>query len=185
MPEPERRLPEIYVQPGESHLVHAAHRAAHRARLLRRSHVSGSRLGIGALCHPMMPSCPPAQRAQLTSVPRRRYVDFAIREMARLDSLGARSRRSRGEVVWRQRCLDGRRQRSSADHRQAELGSGPRRARRKKDSQWPPVAWAAPRACTSLSRPCTAKFGCAGSILARRKIVRNVPRTAHRANRRR
>jgi chemotaxis protein CheD len=89
-------MKEIYVQPGESHFVS-------QPAVLRT--VLGScvgvtflvpRLGIGALCHPMMPSCPTAQRAQLTTRAGRRYVDFAIREIAnRLDSLGA----VRGEAV--------------------------------------------------------------------------------------
>jgi chemotaxis protein CheD len=96
MPEPETPIQEIYVQPGESHLVS-------QPAVLRT--VLGScvgvtflvpRLGIGALCHPMMPSCPPAQRARLSVRAGRRYVDFAIRDIAsRLDSLGA----VRGEVL--------------------------------------------------------------------------------------
>jgi len=81
---------EIYVQPGESHLVS-------QPAVLRT--VLGScvgvtflvpRLGLGALCHPMMPKCPPAQREQLSVAAGRRYVDFAIRDMAsQLDRLGA------------------------------------------------------------------------------------------------
>jgi chemotaxis protein CheD len=96
MPEPKSPIQEIYVQPGESHLV------SQPAVL---STVLGScvgvtflvpRLGIGALCHPMMPSCPPAQRAGLSVRAGRRYVDFAIRDIAsRLDSLGV----VRGEAV--------------------------------------------------------------------------------------
>jgi len=86
----EPQLREIYVQPGESHLVE--HPAVMRT-------VLGScvgitflvpRLGIGALCHPMMPRCPAAQPAKLSVHTGRRYVDFAIRDMAsRLDRLGA------------------------------------------------------------------------------------------------
>jgi chemotaxis protein CheD len=100
MPEPETPIQtsfrEIYVQPGESHLVS-------QPAVLRT--VLGScvgvtflvpRLGIGALCHPMMPGCPPSQRARLSVRAGRRYVDFAIREIAgQLDSLGA----VRGEAV--------------------------------------------------------------------------------------
>lgn len=81
---------EIYVQPGESHLVS-------EPAVLRT--VLGScvgvtflvpRLGVGALCHPMMPKSPPAQSAKLNVHAGRRYVDFAIREMAqKLDRLGA------------------------------------------------------------------------------------------------
>ncbi|MGA3132154.1 MAG: chemotaxis protein CheD [Terracidiphilus sp.] len=96
MPELETPIKEIYVQPGESHLVS-------EPAVLRT--VLGScvgvtflvpRLGVGALCHPMMPSCPPAKGVRLTTHAGRRYVDFAIREIAsRLDSLGA----VRGEVL--------------------------------------------------------------------------------------
>ena len=99
MPEPETSIREIYVQPGESHLVS-------EPAVLRT--VLGScvgitflvpRLGVGAICHPMMPSCPPAQRAGMSVRAGRRYVDFAIREIAnRLDSLGV----VRGEAVVKQ-----------------------------------------------------------------------------------
>jgi chemotaxis protein CheD len=96
MPEPETSIQEIYVQPGESHLVS-------QPAVLRT--VLGScvgvtflvpRLGIGALCHPMLPKCPPAKLAGLSVDAGRRYVDFAIRDIAsRLDSRGA----LRGEAV--------------------------------------------------------------------------------------
>ena len=89
MPESDRTLPEVYVQPGESHLVS-------QPAILRT--VLGScvgivfmvpRLGIGALCHPMLPHCP-ANSFGRSAAAGRRYVDFTIRDMARqLDSLGA------------------------------------------------------------------------------------------------
>jgi chemotaxis protein CheD len=48
------------------------------------------RLGIGALCHPMLPRYPAGRFQQINVITGRRYVDFAIRDMARqLDSLGA------------------------------------------------------------------------------------------------
>lgn len=81
---------EIYVQPGESHLV--AEPAVLRTVLGSCVGVTFliPRLGIGALCHPMMPKCPPAQLAKLSVHAGRRYVDFAIRDMAsQLDRLGA------------------------------------------------------------------------------------------------
>jgi len=90
MQPPETYIQEIYVQPGESHLVS-------QPSILRT--VLGScvgvvflvpRLGIGALCHPMLPICPPGKRAKLSVRAGRRYVDYAIREMAsQLDALGA------------------------------------------------------------------------------------------------
>lgn len=87
---------EIHVQPGESHLIS-------EPGILRT--VLGScvgvtflvpRLGVAGLCHPMLPRCPPAQLAKLSVHAGRRYVDFAIRDMAsRLDRLGA----TRAEAV--------------------------------------------------------------------------------------
>ncbi|HUA98712.1 MAG TPA: chemotaxis protein CheD [Terracidiphilus sp.] len=96
MAEREGSLPELYVQPGESHLVS-------RPTLIRT--VLGScigaaflvpRLGVGALCHPMLPACPPHRAGSLRAEASRRYVDFAIRDLVRqFDRLGAR----RDEVV--------------------------------------------------------------------------------------
>jgi len=93
MPEPEEPLPEVYVQPGESHLVP-------QPTVLRT--VLGScvgvtflvpRLGIGALCHPMLPRWPAHRLPGLSVFAGRRYVDFAIRDMAhQLDKLGAHRR---------------------------------------------------------------------------------------------
>ncbi len=86
-PEP---IPEIYVQPGESHLVHAPS----ILRTLLGSCVGvvfwHRQLGIGALLHPMLPRAPGDARNRLGPAGARRYVDFTIREMAgHLDRLGA------------------------------------------------------------------------------------------------
>jgi len=88
MAESEAGLPEVHVQPGESLLVHDPT----ILRTILGSCVGVSfrvqRLGIGALCHPMMPRCPAGLAGRADG---RRYVDYAIRELAgRLDSLGAR-----------------------------------------------------------------------------------------------
>lgn len=90
MPEGSGSLREVYVQPGESHLV--TEPAVMRT-------VLGScvgivfmvpRLGIGALCHPMLPHCPAHSLGRIAVAAGRRYVDFAIRDIAhQLDSLGA------------------------------------------------------------------------------------------------
>ena len=49
------------------------------------------RLGLGALCHPMLPRFPVKQALTLTRSAGRRYVDYAIRDLARqFDALGAR-----------------------------------------------------------------------------------------------
>lgn len=83
----EKDIPEVYLQPGESKL-------STEPILLRT--VLGSCVGvvfwapewgIGALCHPMLPRLP--SRAQDDGDARRRYVDFAIREMVhKIDTLG-------------------------------------------------------------------------------------------------
>jgi chemotaxis protein CheD len=47
-------------------------------------------LGIGALCHAMLPSYPDKSPANLSPAAGRRYVDFSIRDLARqLDAHGA------------------------------------------------------------------------------------------------
>lgn len=88
-------MPEVYVQPGESHLV----RGPAVMRTLLGSCVGVTflhrRLGIAALCHPMLPQHPDAKREPLSLATARRYVDFAIRDLAaQFDALGA----PRGEV---------------------------------------------------------------------------------------
>lgn len=87
MPAPEVSVRDVYVQPGESCLVM-------QPAIMRT--VLGScvgvtflvpRLGVGALCHPMLPRCPANLLGNRSGI---RYVDFAIRSLARhLDSLGA------------------------------------------------------------------------------------------------
>jgi len=91
MPRPDEALPEYYVQPGESHLVT-------EPAILRT--VLGScvgiaflipRLGIGALCHPMLPSYPLKPPADRSIAAGRRYVDFAVRDLAgQFEARGAR-----------------------------------------------------------------------------------------------
>jgi chemotaxis protein CheD len=90
MPKPEGALPEVYVQPGESHLV--------TEPVILRT-VLGScvgiaflipRLGVAALCHPMLPVCPSKIAEGRNLAAGRRYVDFAIRDLAaQFESLGA------------------------------------------------------------------------------------------------
>ncbi|MGA9667611.1 MAG: chemotaxis protein CheD [Terracidiphilus sp.] len=90
MPEPDAVMPEVYVQPGESHLV--AEPVIFRTVLGSCVGVTfwAPRLGIAALCHPMLPSVPLKSKTKLSLVAGRRYVDFAIRELARqFDALGA------------------------------------------------------------------------------------------------
>lgn len=93
MPAPEGPIQDVYVQPGECCLVT-------QPTIIRT--VLGScvgvtfmvpRLGVAALCHPMLPRCPANMLGNRTST---RYVDFAIRSLARhLESLGA----ARAEIL--------------------------------------------------------------------------------------
>lgn len=91
MPEHEVVLRNVHVQPGESHLVS-------EPAILRT--VLGScvgvtfwipRIGIAALCHPMFPSYPSKPPANMSLAAGRRYVDFAIRDLAQqFDLAGAK-----------------------------------------------------------------------------------------------
>lgn len=93
MPQRKSVLPEVYVQPGESRLVS-------EPAILRT--VLGScvgvtfwtpRFGVGAMCHAMLPSCPAKLSEEVDLAAGRRYVDFAIRDLARqFDSLGVHRR---------------------------------------------------------------------------------------------
>jgi chemotaxis protein CheD len=91
MAEPKQGLLEVYLKPGESRMV----REPAMMRTLLGSCVGIAfwvpRLGLGALCHPMLPRFPVKQAATLTRSAGRRYVDYAIRDLAlQFDSLGAR-----------------------------------------------------------------------------------------------
>jgi len=90
MPESEDVLPEVYVQPGESCLVSEPS----FIRTLLGSCVGVTfwvpRLGIGALCHAMLPSYPGKSPEKRNHAAGRRYVDFSILDLARqLDARGA------------------------------------------------------------------------------------------------
>jgi chemotaxis protein CheD len=91
MLELESEVSEVYLHPGESYLA----RKPAIIRTILGSCVGvtfwSARLGIGALTHSQLPLCPPANSSAGISVAiGRRYVDFAIRDVARqLDELGA------------------------------------------------------------------------------------------------
>ena len=90
MQEPENILPDIYLQPGESCLVREP--AVLRTVLGSCVGISfwNGRLGIAALCHPMLPTFPTRRNASLAVAGGRRYVDFTIRDLAcQFDALGA------------------------------------------------------------------------------------------------
>jgi chemotaxis protein CheD len=91
MAESEITCAEAYVQPGGSLLV----KEPTIIRTLLGSCVGitfyCSRLGIGAMCHPMLPAYPHKSKTTLTVALGRRYVDYAIRDLVRqFDNLGAR-----------------------------------------------------------------------------------------------
>jgi chemotaxis protein CheD len=91
MAEAEEKLPEIYLQPGESRLV----KEPTILRTLLGSCVGIAfrepHLGLGALCHPMLPRFPVKQALTMTRSAGRRYVDYAVRDLTRqFDALGAR-----------------------------------------------------------------------------------------------
>jgi chemotaxis protein CheD len=91
----ELEVPELYVQPGESHLV--------TEPVIMRT-VLGScvgitfwapRLGLAALCHAMLPRLPARRHDPVDFAAGRRYVDFAVHDLARqFDAFGA----LRGEI---------------------------------------------------------------------------------------
>jgi chemotaxis protein CheD len=93
MPDSDLVLKDVYVHPGESYLVS-------EPAMMRT--VLGScvgitfwvpRLGVAALCHPMLPSYPVNSPGKPSLAAGRRFVDFAIRDLARqFDSLGVSRR---------------------------------------------------------------------------------------------
>jgi chemotaxis protein CheD len=91
MPETDSGLLEVYLHPGESYLA----RQPAIIRTLLGSCVGVSfwsqRRGIGALTHCQLPRCPAILAASKNLLDGHRYVDFAIRDIARqFDELGAR-----------------------------------------------------------------------------------------------
>lgn len=79
----ENGLPVVYVQPGELRLVEGP--AILRTLLGSCVGVTfwSRRLLVGALCHPMLPRLPERERSGVREESTRRYVDCAIRELAR------------------------------------------------------------------------------------------------------
>ncbi len=91
MAEVEIEIPEFYLQPGEFHLA----RSPAILKTVLGSCVGvtfwSPRLGLGALCHGILPKCP----AGVRGAEGYRYVDFAILDLARqFENFGA----LRGEV---------------------------------------------------------------------------------------
>jgi chemotaxis protein CheD len=90
MPNHDQTMFEVYLQPGEMFLA----REPTMIRTLLGSCVAVSfwsrRIGIGALCHAMLPRCPEGCALGVSPEVGYRYVDFSIRDIARMfDRLGA------------------------------------------------------------------------------------------------
>jgi len=86
---------EVYLQPGEVYLA----RKPTIIRTILGSCVGiafwSARLSVGALCHALLPKCPPGAGTGLDAAAGYRFVDFSIRGLARqFDQIGA----ARGEV---------------------------------------------------------------------------------------
>jgi chemotaxis protein CheD len=91
MIEPAPVLPDLNLQPGELYLA----RSPAILRTILGSCVSvtfwSARLGAGALCHGVLPRCPPVWPPGSGLSDGYRYVDFSIRHLAQqFDALGAR-----------------------------------------------------------------------------------------------
>lgn len=91
MPECTLILPDLDLQPGELYLA----RSPSILRTILGSCVGvafwSARLGVGALCHGVLPRCPVPRPAGFADSEGRRYVDFSIRYLAQqFDALGAR-----------------------------------------------------------------------------------------------
>ena len=90
MLELEGELPEVYLSPGELFLA----REPAIIRTILGSCVGvtfwSGRLGVGALCHSLLPRCPANSSGTMSRATGQRYVDFCIRYLARqFDELGA------------------------------------------------------------------------------------------------
>lgn len=89
MPVVEGQVPEIYLEPGESRLV----RKPVILKTVLGSCIGGvfrvPKVGMGALCHPMLPDSRKRRTKELSRIDARRYVDSAIRELlGEFDRLG-------------------------------------------------------------------------------------------------
>ena len=125
------------MQPGESHLV----RSPPILRTVLGSCVGVTFLvpaaGVGALCHPMLPSCPRAgagieRRAQRLPLRRLHHPDIG----AAVRFAWARARRSPGKGIRRSRCAARHRSAMPADRRKHELRGGAGGCWPRKVSPW-------------------------------------------------
>lgn len=111
-------VPEIYIHPGESQLT----TEPVVFRTVLGSCVAIAFLapsgGVGAICHPMLPSRPPRSTEGGSLRTSRRYVDFAIRDLAsQFDALGIDRRQMKVKVFGGADVLL-----TSADRKQPTIG---------------------------------------------------------------
>jgi chemotaxis protein CheD len=90
MPDHDAEMVEVYLQPGQMFLA----REPTMIRTILGSCVSASfwsaRMGLGALCHAVLPLCPEGSEQGVSPLLGYRYVDFSICDIARkFDRLGA------------------------------------------------------------------------------------------------
>jgi chemotaxis protein CheD len=97
MTESELAQPEVFLQPGEIYLANQPTIIATILGSCIGVTFWCSRLGIGALCHAILPKCPRPIAGKVSLAMGDRYVDFCVWDLARqFDSFGAR--RSEVEV---------------------------------------------------------------------------------------
>jgi chemotaxis protein CheD len=90
MAEADCNLPEIYLRPGDLVLVREPTILATILGSCIGVTFWCARLGIGALCHSMLPKCPPQTAGEISPSLGHRYVDFCIRSLAsQFEVLGA------------------------------------------------------------------------------------------------
>jgi chemotaxis protein CheD len=90
MAEPESGLPEIYLSPGEMVLTREPTILATILGSCIGVTFWCARLGVGALCHSVLPKCPRSSAGKISLSVGYRYVDFCIRSLAsQFDTLGA------------------------------------------------------------------------------------------------
>jgi chemotaxis protein CheD len=83
-------LPEIYLGPGQMVLAREPTILATILGSCIGVTFWSARLGVGALCHAILPTCPPPPTGKVSDSVGFRYVDFCIRSLAsQFDGLGA------------------------------------------------------------------------------------------------
>lgn len=103
----EQELPQIHVQPGESHLILEPGILCTLLGSCVGITFWVERLHIGALCHPMLPSLPARRAADAGGASARRYVDFSIRDLAsQFDALGVTRQETEVKVFGGADVLD-------------------------------------------------------------------------------